>query len=71
MATWPQAHESAQQDESAAGLGSTPTYTARREILPMRLIGTGGLAKLHPKVRLSKTWLTIAESLLSKAEPEM
>ena len=55
--SWKQAHESAQQDEGPRALGSTPTYTARREILPMRLTGTVGLTSLHPKVRLSRSGL--------------
>ena len=55
---WNRAHGSAQQDEGPAAPGCTPTCTTRREILPMRLIGTVALASRHPKVRLNKSGLT-------------
>jgi hypothetical protein len=52
---WKQAHESAQQDEGPAGSWFMPTCTAKREILPMRVTGTGGPTSLQPRVRLSKS----------------
>ncbi len=68
---WKQAHESAQQDESAA-VSWVHAYLHRKE-------GDSSNAaywywragKAPSKSPLEQEWLTIAESLLSKAEPEM
>jgi hypothetical protein len=68
---WKQAHESAQQDESAAG-SWVHAYLHRKE-------GDSSNAaywyrragKAPSQSPLEQEWLTIAESLLSEAEPDM
>src|SRR5215471_8803806 len=49
--------------------GYMPTCTAKKEMLPMRLIGMGGLTDVQLKVRLNKSGLIWPSRCLSSPKP--